>query len=77
MPASENEVILVTSTYNAETPPPAVLKSVAVSGPVRKATSPELLLKSSVDGKRMSFNTVVAMAVGHDVSASDPALEFF
>jgi hypothetical protein len=70
IPTSENEVILVTSTYNAQSPPPSLRKSVVMNAvPIRKATSPEMLkISSTVDPKRWSFNTVVAIAVGHDVS---------
>ncbi len=61
MPSSENEVILTKTTYKADTNvAPLTIQSVN-PGSIAKAPPKE-------PGKRMSFNTVVAMAVGHDVS---------
>jgi hypothetical protein len=63
VPSSENEVILTKTTYKAESNMvPLTLTSVN-PGSVPKAPPKD-------PGKRISFNTVVAMAIGHDVSTS-------
>jgi hypothetical protein len=60
VPTSENEVILVKSTYKAESnTPPLTIQSVNPGAP---KTPP-----SSGHKKQMSFNTMVAGIVGHDV----------
>lgn len=61
LPSSDNEVILTKTTYKADSNvAPLTLTSVN-PGSIPKAPPKD-------SGKRMSFNTVVAMAVGHDVS---------
>lgn len=63
MPSSENEVILTKTTYKAESNMvPLTLTSVN-PGSIPKAPPKD-------PGKRISFNTVVAMAIGHDVRTS-------